>query len=586
MSNGTGGVDPVTLEVIRNALPAISNEMSYDLQRTSYNMMIYEVRDYSCTLVDSAGRLLSQNIGGVSHFISDMGVVIQDGIAKFGGDGFAPGDIVIMNHQAVAGQHLNNVVIYAPFFYKGAATAFPAVRAHWVDIGGVSTGFGGGTDAVDPWIEGLQLNQLKIYERGQPDRKLLQMIRDNIRFPEAAMGDLRSQIAACRLAERRLDELYGRYGPDTIGEAIKVIFAQTEKKCRAVVEQIPDGVYEADNYIEQPAHKKEPIIHIHVKVAVRGSDMEIDFSGSSPQRDDTMNSRTLAAPYIAYKALTTPLEPVNEGSFAALKAIIPEGSIMMARFPAPMANWSSVLPGAVDTVFKALAPAMPDRIPAGHLGYMGIGRSFTAYDARRKRTVVLQTIDGGGWGGRPNQDGPSASVTICQGDVRNAPIESMELKAPVIVEERGLIPDSGGPGQYRGGLGLRLQVRALADGRWGLPPHRRCHYPPWGLHGGKPGRGGANWVKIPQDADWRKQNGRIPVPADSLVRAETTGGGGWGDPLARDPQRVLFDVVNGYITREGARADYGVLLDDTEDKVNSEATAALRAHMKAKEPSK
>jgi N-methylhydantoinase B len=199
---------------------------------------------------------------------------------------------------------------------------------------------------------------------------------------------------------------------------------------------------------------------------------------------------------------------------------------------------------------------------------------------------VLQTIDGGGWGGRPNQDGPSASVTICQGDVRNAPIESMELKAPVIVEERGLIPDSGGPGQYRGGLGLRLQVRALADGRWGLPPHRRCHYPPWGLHGGKPGRGGANWVKIPQDADWRKQNGRIPVPADSLVRAETTGGGGWGDPLARDPQRVLFDVVNGYITREGARADYGVLLDDTEDKVNSEATAALRAHMKAKEPSK
>jgi len=572
-------LDPVTLEVIRNAMPAISNEMSYDLQRTSYNMMIYEVCDYSCTLLDTDGTLMSQNIGGVSHFIADMGVVIKDGIARHGLDSFKPGDVLITNHQAVAGQHLNNIVIYTPFFLDGKLTAFPAVRAHWVDIGGLSTGFGA-LGAGDAWSEGLQLNQLKIYEAGKPDNKLLQVISDNIRFPQAAMGDLRSQIAACRLAERRLEELYRRYGADTIAQAMEIIYSEAERKCRAVVETIPDGVYEADNYIEAPG-AKEPIVHIHVRVTVSGSDMEIDYTGSQAQTAGNNNSRTLAAAYIAYKGLTTPLEPANEGSFRALKAIVPEGCIMMARFPAAMADWASPLPGAADAVLKALAPAIPDRIPSGHFGYMMIGRSFTGYDPRRGRNFVLQSIDGGGWGGRPTQqDGPSASVGMCQGDVRNAPIESIEQKCPVIVEERGLQPDTGGPGKFRGGLGIRLQVRALEEGRWGLPPHRRCYYPPWGLWGGKPGRGGANWVKTPEDAEWKPNSiYRLPVTRNTVIRAETTGGGGFGDPLDREPERVLADVLNHYVSRKGALEDYGVVITD-DDAVDAAATATLRAEMR------
>jgi N-methylhydantoinase B len=572
-------LDPVTLEVIRNAVPAISNEMSFDLQRTSYNMMIYEVCDYSCTLLDTAGTLMSQNIGGVSHFIADMGVVIKDGISRHGLENFSQGDVLITNHQAVAGQHLNNIVVYTPFFLDGVLTAFPAVRAHWVDVGGLSTGFGalGSTDA---WSEGLQLNQLKIYEAGKPDNKLLQVISDNIRFPQAAMGDLRSQIAACRLAERRLEELYKRYGPETIAAAMEIIYSETERKCRAVVETIPDGVYEADNYIDAPG-AKEPLVHVHVKVTISGSNMEIDFTGTSPQTSGNNNSRTLAAAYIAYKGLTTPLEPANEGSFRALKAIVPEGCIMMARFPAAMADWASPIPGSVDAVFKALAPAIPDRIPAGHFGYMMIGRSFTGYDPRRGKSFVLQTIDGGGWGGRPTQDGPSGSVTVCQGDVRNAPIESIEQKCPVIVEARELLPDTAGPGKYRGGLGLRLQVRALEEGRWGLPPHRRNTYPPWGLWGGKIGRGGSNWVKTPEDNDWQRTGiYRLPVTKQTVIRAQTTGGGGWGDPLERDPEMVLTDVLNGYVSRQGAGDDYGVVIDDR-DQIDVAATEALRQEMRA-----
>ncbi|HUY06212.1 MAG TPA: hydantoinase B/oxoprolinase family protein [Acidimicrobiales bacterium] len=575
MSVEATAIDPVTLEVIRNGLPAITNEMSYDLQRTSYNMMIYEVRDYSCTLLDPQGRLLAQNIGGVSHFIADMGVIVQDGMEKHRAEGFAPGDVVMMNHPAVAGQHLNNVVIYTPFFIDGKLTAFPAVRAHWVDIGGLSTGFGPGTESFDPWCAGLQVDQLKIYEAGEPDEKLVKMIRDNIRFPENAMGDLRSQIAACRLAERRLEDMYTRYGAEMIARATQIIFDQTERRCRAAVETIPDGVYEAENLIDD-YRADAPPVYIHVKVTVEGSDMTIDFTGTADQQVGNMNARTMAAAYIAYKALTAPSAAANEGSFAGLKAIIPEGSIMMATYPASTGNWSSVIAGSVDTVFRSLAEAIPDRIPAGHLGYMGIGRSFWGFDLRRNKSVILQSIDGGGWGGRPVGDGPSASVTVCQGDVRNAPIEAIELKTPVVVEERALRRDSGGPGKFRGGLGLSLSIRSLVDGRWGIPRDRRSNCPPWGLFGGEPGRRGANWVKVPE-GEWEKTNlVRFQTVAGTTVRGETPGGGGWGDPFDRDPARVLDDVLSGYVSIGAALEDYGVVLGSDGNVVDVPATADTR----------
>ncbi len=185
-------LDPVTLEVIRNALPAISNEMAVDLQRTSYNMIIYEVRDFCTALVDPDGGLVSQNVGGVSHFIADLGIMITDGLQRYGREGFKPGDVVISNHQAVAGQHLNNIVIYMPYFFEGELLMFAIVRAHWIDVGGTSTGFGAGSTVADPWLEGLQLDQLKIYDEGNRDEALYRVIRDNIRYPESSLGDMNS----------------------------------------------------------------------------------------------------------------------------------------------------------------------------------------------------------------------------------------------------------------------------------------------------------------------------------------------------------------------------------------------------------
>jgi N-methylhydantoinase B len=569
-------LDPVTLEVIRNALPAISDEMSVDLQRTSYNMMIYEVRDYCTALLDPGGALISQNIGGVSHFVADLGVIIKDAVARYGRDGFAPGDVLLHNHQATAGQHLNNVVVYAPIFHANDLVAFAMVRAHWVDVGGLSTGFGAGNRAYDPWSEGLQFNQLKIYEAGVVDGKLLAFIRDNIRFPDNAMGDMRSQLAACRLGGRRFVELLDRYGKEVVLEAIRVFYTETEAKCRSAVAKIPDGVYEAASYIDWRGQGYD----IKVKVTVSGSDMTIDLSGCSPEREGGANSRTFAGAYIAYKALTTPLEPLNEGAFAALKVIIPEGNMMMARFPAFMAGWSMPLPTVVDTILLALSDALPE-IPAAHSGSLGAALSFSG--RHQQRDFVIMSIESGGWGGRRGADGEDVSMSVCQGDVRNAPIENMELKGPVLIAERALRPDSGGHGQFRGGLGVQTRLKSLAPGRLNVASGDggRLTCPPWGLRGGGSGRVAGTLVKGPGEESFRAPGNSPPSwPAGTEVLYQTAGGGGWGDPLEREPGRVLADVREGYVSARSAREDYGVVLT-AEGEVDDAATSALRRRLRS-----
>jgi N-methylhydantoinase B len=556
-------LDPVTLEVIRNALPAVANEMATDLQRTSYNMMIYEVRDFCTALIDTRGQLIAQNVGGVSHFVADLGVIITDGMARYGAKGFKPGDVIITNHQAVAGQHLNNVVIYMPYFYKGELLMFAMVRAHWIDVGGSSTGFGAGPQVADPWFEGLQLDQLKIYEQGKLNETLYRVMKDNIRFPESSLGDMKSQMAACRLAARRMDELFAKYGRATILAAIDRIFDETETKCRNVVAQLKDGVYRAQAAMDDDGVLKGEPVPIKVEVTIAKGTMTIDLSGCSGERRAGINSRTLAGARVAYKALTGPLDPVNEGSFRALKVIIPEGNIMMARYPAPMSGWSIIVPTVVDTIVKALAPAMRERVPAGHHGLLGGAVVFFGVHPKTRRRFVVQSIEGGGWGGRPTEDGEPATVSVCQGDVRNGSIEGIELKCPVLVESRGLRQDSCGAGKHRGGLGIDMRVRNLVEGRWNFEQARRANCPPWGLWGGTAGESGGYLLRLPGENDFKPMVGaHIPVPPEAEAIVRTGGGGGWGDPLDRDAALVREDVREELISRAAAMEHYGVVLRD------------------------
>jgi N-methylhydantoinase B len=570
------GLDPITLEVIRNALPAISDEMSADLRRASYNMMIYEVGDYCCALVAPNGDLIAQNGGGVSHFVADLGVVAVDAVEQWGAHGFVPGDVLITNHQKVAGQHLNNVVVSMPVFVAGRLVCFSMVRAHWVDIGGLSTGFGAGGAVSDPWMEGLQLDQLKIHEAGRPNDTLLRILRANIRFPEASLGDLRGQIAACQLGARRIEELYARYGSDVVTAATEQIYRESEQRCRNVVAQIPDGVYEASAFLDDDGKVRGERVDIHVRVTIAGSDMTIDLSGCSGQRVGAINSRTKAGAMVAYKALTTPEEPVNAGAFRALEVIIPDGNLMMASYPAPMAEWSTPLPTVVDTIARALAPAMRERVPAAHLGFLGGAVVFTGVDPATGQRFVVQTLEGGGWGGRPHEDGPSASLSVCQGDVRNAPIETIELRCPVVIEERKLRPDSAGPGMHRGGFGVEIVVRNLVPGRWNLSQPRRRGCPPWGLWGGRDGAPPKYLLKTPADEDFEPVDVVLhEVPAGSRAALRTSGGGGWGDPFDRDPEAVLHDVREGLVTVAHAEREYGVVIVD--GRLDADATARRRA---------
>jgi N-methylhydantoinase B len=577
--------DPITVEVLRSALPAIADEMSYVLKRTSYNMMIYEVGDYSCAILDREGNLLAQNGGGVSHFLADMGVVIRDGVQRI--KKFEPGDVILMNHQAVCGQHLNNMCVYTPFFWQGELFGFTIIRAHWIDVGGYSTGFGAGSAASDPWLEGLQFNQLKIYEAGKPNETLLTMIADNIRYPESSMGDLEAQTTACNLGLKRMEELFAKYGKATVEECIQRIFAESEMHCRQVISEFQDGSYEFETEFDDSAAAQDGPVRIHVKVTVEGSDMTIDLSGCSGERNSGINGRTLAAPYIAYKALTSPIDPVNEGSFKALKVILPEGCFMMAKFPAPMAGWSVALPSVIDAILAAMAPARKDMTPAAHKGAMGDNMTFFGVDPKDGKRFVVQSTEGGGWGGRPFEDGPSASCTICQGDVRNGPIESLEQRFPIIVEQRGMRTDSAGAGTFRGGLGLDVKVRNLVAGRWNITQTGRHRVPPWGLWGGHTGGKPDRLVLKAGENDWKSVNANwYPVPPESRVIIRSAGGGGWGDPLEREPLRVIDDIRDGFVSIEAAKSEYGVVakvigkggLDAIQ--LDADATRRLRQEMR------
>jgi N-methylhydantoinase B len=354
-----------------------------------------------------------------------------------------------------------------------------------------------------------------------------------------------------------------------------------------VVRSFPDGTFEASSFLDPDGGSGSDTVPIHAKVTISGDDMTIDLTGCSPQRASAINARTLAGPYIAYKGLTGPLEPVNEGSFRALKVVIQEGNFMMARYPAAMAGWSRGLPTVVDTILKALADAMPERIPAAHLGTLGGSMTFFGRDPDSGRDFVLQTIEGGGWGGRPWEDGESATVSVCQGDVRNAPVETIELKTPVRVDRRALREGSGGPGRFRGGLGMETQMTNLVEGRWSLSNRGRRMCPPWGLAGGGPGAASVNTMRAAGENDFApKDPVRLLSAAGSSVCVATAGGGGWGDPLTREPESVLDDTLDELITVEAAREDYGVVIDAATGTVDEKETEALRTRMRAERSSK
>src|SRR6185503_9375202 len=453
------------------------------------------------------------------------------------------------NDSYTTGSHLNHVTLTMPIFHGGKLSAFACCMAHWIDIGGV---LGGVT--TDIFSEGLQIPYLKLYKEGVANQDLMDFIRMNVRVPTRAMGDLRAQVTAVKTGERRFSQLMDRYGREPVLDAIAAIMDHCEHAARQRTLSIPDGVYEAESYMDDDGISIGKKIPIRVKVTVKGEELTVDLTEVSNQVQGFYNSGITtghACAQVAYKCLTSPTDyPINDGSFRSLNVIVPPGRVISAQRPAPMRWWMTFPMTIVDTVFKALSKAIPDRVIAGHHADL-IAAGFHGVNPKTKEFYFGNFGPlGGGWGAKMSEDGVSATVCINDGDTHNSPNEQTEAKFPIVVENYALIPDSGGAGKFRGGLGVERISRARSHITVNSQIDR-VHCKPWGLEGGLEGAG--NELAIRSDGQWQESFNNAKFIFDikkngDAFRIRAGGGGGYGNPWERPVEKVREDVRQGYVS--------------------------------------
>jgi N-methylhydantoinase B len=579
MSNRELAVDPVLVEIVRNGVMAVTEEMKVNLMRTAYNMIIYEALDFTVGLFTRAGDTVSIGLG-LPMFIRGMSETVKAKIKRFGVDGFEQGDILLTNDAYITGSHLNHLTFTVPVFHEGKLVGFSCCMAHWPDIGGT---LGGVT--TDIYSEGLQIPIVKYARAGVVNQEIHDIIRMNVRLPERAMGDLRAQITAIKTGERRFLELLDRYGQQPVLRCIQVLMDHAEAAARERTRAIPDGVYEAESFMDDDAVDVAKRIPIRVKVIVSGDEMTVDLTDVAKQVRGFYNSGPttgIACAQVAFKCVTSPTDyPVNDGSFRNLKVVLPRGSIVSAVHPAPMRWWMTFPMTVVDTIFKALSKAIPDQVIAGHHADLCVALLDGFYPDSGKLFITSFGPLGGGWGAKRGEDGVCATVCINDGDTHNSPNEQFEAKYPVMVESLSLIADSGGPGRHRGGLGVETVVRALSDFNVNTSIERAVCLP-WGLEGGLEGTGNEMLLRrdgVVHDDVPNAKVFRAKVKAGDAYILHSGGGGGFGSPLERPPERVQHDVREGYVSIAAARDYYGVVLDPDTLAINEAATKRQREQL-------
>jgi N-methylhydantoinase B len=574
--SGKRAVDAVTTEIVRNGVLAVTEEMKTNLMRTAYNMIVYEALDFTVGLYTAEGETVSIGLG-LPMFIRGMAETVRAKLKHFGKDGLEPGDILVTNDSYITGSHLNHFTFSLPIFHRGKLCGFACCMAHWMDVGGVLGGM-----TTDIYSEGVQIPILKYQSAGVVNQDLVDLIRMNVRIPERAMGDLRAQITALKTGERRFLELLERYGRDTVLNAIRAIMDHSEAAARARTRSIPDGTYEAESFMDDDGVDIGRRVPIKVRVVVKGDEMTVDLTQVSRQVRGGFNSGSTTGygcAQVAYKCLTSPTDyPINEGSFRALKVEMNPGSVVTAVRPAAMRTWMTFPMTVVDTVLKAMEQTVPERTIAAHHAdlLVGIFNGVSPRDGRFYLGDLGPT--GGGWGAKHNGDGMCATVCMNDGDTHNSPCEQVEAKYPVLFERHALREDSGGAGRYRGGLGSVKAVMARAPMSISMRVDR-VHCAPWGLRGGLSGMGNKVELRIDGkeivDLPNAKVFGRSIRAGDGWTLL-SGGGGGFGPPREREPERVAHDVRQGYVSRDAARDLYGVEVGG-DGGLDAEGTRQLRA---------
>ncbi len=564
---------PLTLSVIWGALQSIAVEIGTTVHRTAYSEQAREGQDFSVALFDPRGRMVAQGPYSPGH-MGAMSFAVRNALAAHPAESLRPGDAILLNDPLLGSGHFPDFFITQPAFVDGQLVGFAVNILHHTDVGGQRPGSQGVVGIFDYFQEGLRLPPTKVWSEYRENEAVVGIIAANTRTPEKVLGDLRAQRSALRVGEQRLQELAERYGTETLWAAMNEIMDRSEASMRAAIARIPAGDYAFEDFLDDCGPNTDPV-RVSVKLTVAGDRITVDFAGSSPQTPSGLNSYinyTRSYSYAAIKCLTDPLGPMNEGALRPITVEAPLGSFLNPRPPAGGGPRAIICYRVFEAVIGALAPALPERVVAAASHFAN--PTFGGYDPERGRRFVAYELVLSGTGARATKDGCEAMASAF--NASNIPVEAQEANHPIVVERFELIPDSAGPGRFRGGCGIRRDMKFLAEDGKLTNLSERQRFAPYGLFGGKSGRlartvinpgPGERVVHGKESADF--------APGD-VVSFQQSGAGGYGPPFARDPARVQEDVREGYVSLEHARREYGVVIDPATLTVDEAATRSAR----------
>lgn len=568
------GVDPITREILRNALAAAADEMAMALYRTAYSTIVRDCLDYSTSLCDAEGQMIAQGVTIPLH-LGAVPFAMETLLAKYGDD-MEEGDIFILNDPFEGGMHIPDIFIVQPIFWRGTRVAFAVSTAHHLDLGGRLPG-SSACDNTEIFQEGLRIPWLKLYRRGVEDEAIFALIRTNVRVPQMTIGDLRAQLAACHIGARAVEDLIGRYGAATFRDCAVDLIDYTERLVRAEIASWPDGSHSFVDHMDSDGVGGPPV-RLQVEISVRGDGLRADFTGTDPQVRGAINntlSFTASVVALCVRAVLREDIPNTAGMFRPLEIIAPPGTVVNGVMPAASSMRGITGFRLADTVFGALAGLLPDRVMAAGEG----GNTLVIIGGQRadRQPYVYYELLSGTWGGRPDRDGNDGLCNPAN-VASNIPVEQAECEYPVRVERYGLVDDSGGAGRFRGGLAIERSWRLLeGQAHLAIRSDRRDHLP-YGLCGGSSGTPSINTLYRADRAQTLPTMISTTISADEVIYHRQASGGGWGDPLLRAPAAVARDVGDDKVSAAAARDQYGVVLDE-QLAVDEVATVALRTRL-------
>jgi N-methylhydantoinase B len=567
--------DPITLEILWRRLISIVDESDSSVARTAFSSLLRDAHDYTCMFTDQKGRELAQGSFATPGQSGAMALGIKNLVTKLPLETYKPGDIFITNDPWALAGHLNDVCVMSPIFYKHKVVAFTACVFHHSDIGGRVS-----SDNHDVFEEGLFIPLVKLYDGGVLNPPVMEMIRWNVRTPDEVIGDIRSQIAANHVCSEKIGQMLRENDLENLDDLADQVITRTEKSMREEIEKIPDGIYCAEGIIEQMKGQQDVVIKAAVEV--KGSDITVDLDGSSPQVNwggNVVYNFTYAYVFMAIKSMFGPDIPNNDGCAKPVKLKAPEGTVVHCKFPAAVAARLVIGHYITEIIYRALSQVAPVKVIAASGGTPAQMNVFYGKrnDGRPWHSVIIR---GGGMGASSVSDGNYVYIFPANG--ANTPVEIFESDTPLLVESRELLSDSGGPGRMKGGIGQREVFKVPDDQYAPLPPVNlgiqagRHIHPPEGLFGGKSGAKAQFLV----DGVSGNPFGLTQLKPGDVVTIDAAGGGGCGNPLEREPERVERDVIEGYVSLEKAREDYGVVINPKTLTLDEEGTRKLRESLK------